>query len=102
VLDPEQYLVFRRPDEFLSGTPEKAPPSRVTLHIALPTLEVDQAADPDPPDVGADASVSPVAPGPPPQREEGVLDRLIDQLARRAAPRESQGEPPGVTVVEYR
>ena len=62
---------------------------------------VDQPADRDSPDPGADVALALVAPGAAPDRHERVLDRLVDDAGVGAAAGEAQREPRGMAVVEH-
>jgi len=65
-----------------------------------PVARVDQTADAYSPDERRDIPATAVGAGFPPQGEEGVLDRLVDNVRRRAPPRHPDGQPARVPVIQ--
>src|SRR3990170_2396724 len=64
------------------------------------TKIVNQPPDRDPPDPGCDLATAVVAGRLPPDRDEGVLDSVVDDVRISAPPGEPQGEPGSVAVAK--
>lgn len=95
VLDTDQHLILSGDNyRWFRRTPRQPPPGPV-----LPANHVDQTADAYSPDERRDVAVPPVGAGFPPQGKEGVLDRVVDHIRRRAPPRHPDGQPARVPVI---
>ena len=98
VLDPHQYLILRRDDHLAALGPPTRP--RPPPGPALPAKRIDQPANPDTPNESPHVTTSPEGLRPPPHRQERVLHRLVNHLRRRAPPRQTNGQPAGMTVIQ--
>ena len=96
MLNTDQHLIFRRDNHrWFRRTPRHPPPC-----AGLPADRVDQTADADAPDERGHIPAPAIGARLPPQGEEGVLDRVVDNIRHRAPPRHPDSQPARMPVIQ--
>jgi hypothetical protein len=101
VLDAEQDLILGRGNQVRVRRRAPGGPG-AALDRGVPADSVDELADSDSPDERAHIAVAAILAGPAPQREEGVLQRLIDCVGRSAPAGHPDLQPARMPVIQAR